>query len=154
MSESLNMTFLAAWYREDAFCEVERRAVFSRMWILVLQSLQFTEPGHYVRSDMSDCPFLMVRDRQGPINASLAVCRHRAFPVVHQDYLDQKAFGESTWMFLPALALSGRNSSWKLILRSVHHVTHLLVALHLIQVPILPRETYKRLMPSGYFEAP
>jgi phenylpropionate dioxygenase-like ring-hydroxylating dioxygenase large terminal subunit len=65
--------------------QLERRAIFSKTWILISHKSQFTDVGKYVRYEMAGYPFMIVRDRQGNINAFLNVCRHRAFPVVHQD---------------------------------------------------------------------
>ena len=81
----ISATLPASWYREKAFYELERRAIFSKTWILVSHSLRFDKPGEYVRYEMAGYPFFVLKDRKDKINAFLNVCRHRAFPLVHQD---------------------------------------------------------------------
>jgi len=78
-------TLPAAWYREPAFYELERRAIFAQSWVLISHSLQFEKPGHYVRYEIAGYPFFIIKDRKGNINALLNVCRHRAFPLVLED---------------------------------------------------------------------
>ena len=78
-------TLPASWYREPAFYQLERRAIFSKSWILISHSLQFAENGKYVKYEMAGYPFFVIKDRTGSINAFLNVCRHRAFPIVHKD---------------------------------------------------------------------
>lgn len=65
--------------------ELERRAIFARTWIIVSHIHQFQKPGQYARYEMAGYPFIIIRDRQNNINAFLNVCRHRAFPLVHDD---------------------------------------------------------------------
>lgn len=81
----MQSTLPASWYREPGFYQLERRAIFSKSWILISHSCQFDEPGKYARYEMAGYPFFVIRDRAGSINAFLNVCRHRAFPIVHQD---------------------------------------------------------------------
>lgn len=82
---ALSSTIPASWFRSPNMYELERRAIYSRTWILISHESQFTEVGKYVRYEMAGYPFVVVRNRQGEINAFLNVCRHRAFPIVHQD---------------------------------------------------------------------
>ncbi|XXG96485.1 hypothetical protein Hte_002768 [Hypoxylon texense] len=80
----MQSTFPASWYREPAFFQLERRAIFSKSWILISHSLQFDEPGKYVTYEIAGYPFFVIKDRTGQINAFLNVCRHRAFPILHE----------------------------------------------------------------------
>lgn len=75
----------ASWYRSKAFYELERRAVFSKNWLLVTHKLRFEKPGTYLRYETAGFPFFLVLDREGRIRGFHNVCRHRAFPVVTQD---------------------------------------------------------------------
>ncbi|KAK1710610.1 hypothetical protein CaCOL14_008853 [Colletotrichum acutatum] len=86
----MQSTLPASWYREPGFYQLERRAVFSKSWILVSHVHQFSEPGKYARYEMAGYPFFIIKDRAGNINAFLNVCRHRAFPIVHEK--EGKAF--------------------------------------------------------------
>ncbi|EXL67212.1 cytochrome P450 oxidoreductase [Fusarium oxysporum f. sp. conglutinans race 2 54008] len=81
----MQSTLPASWYREPGFYQLERRAIFSKSWILISHSCQFNETGKYVRYEMAGYPFFVIRDRAGNINAFLNICRHRAFPIVHKD---------------------------------------------------------------------
>jgi phenylpropionate dioxygenase-like ring-hydroxylating dioxygenase large terminal subunit len=75
----------ASWYRSDNLYELERRAIFSRHWILISHQLRFTKPGDWIRFEVAGFPIFVVRDRSGKINGFHNVCRHRAYPVVSED---------------------------------------------------------------------
>ncbi|CAH0004516.1 unnamed protein product [Clonostachys byssicola] len=79
------LTLPSSWFREPEFYELERRAIFSKTWLIVSHKAQFAIPGQYARYQVAGYPFFVVSDREGNINAFLNVCRHRAFPIVHQD---------------------------------------------------------------------
>ncbi|KAK7224316.1 hypothetical protein V2G26_012319 [Clonostachys chloroleuca] len=75
----------ASWYRSKELYELERRAIFSRKWILLTHVLRFNESGDYVSFTYAEFNFFLVRDRDGNINAFHNVCRHRAYPIVQKD---------------------------------------------------------------------
>ncbi len=75
----------ASWYTSQEMFELERRAIFSRKWLLTTHKLRLPNTGDWLRYDVSGFSFVLVRDRQGEINAFHNVCRHRAFPVVTED---------------------------------------------------------------------
>lgn len=62
--------------------QLERRAIFSRKWILLTHSLRFKEAGDYQSFTYAGISFFLVLDRTGSINAFHNLCRHRAFPIV------------------------------------------------------------------------
>ncbi|KPM41055.1 hypothetical protein AK830_g5506 [Neonectria ditissima] len=72
----------ASWYRSPEMFQLERRAIFSRKWILVTHSLRFNQPGDFLSFAYADFPFFLVRDREGSINGFHNACRHRAYPIV------------------------------------------------------------------------
>lgn len=72
----------ANWYTSPEMYELERRAIFSRKWLLTTHKLRFSKTGDYMLYRAAGYPFILVRDRDGNINAFHNVCRHRAFPVV------------------------------------------------------------------------
>jgi phenylpropionate dioxygenase-like ring-hydroxylating dioxygenase large terminal subunit len=85
---SANMTVRAlpaSWYRSGAMYELERRAIFSKRWLVVSHKARFTEPGQYCRITEAGFTFFLVRDRQGEVRAHHNVCRHRAYPLVEED---------------------------------------------------------------------
>lgn len=75
----------AAWYRSPAMYELERRAIFSKKWLLVTHKLRFPDTGSYVKITETGYTFFLVRDRQGAIRAHHNICRHRAYPIVEKE---------------------------------------------------------------------
>lgn len=75
----------ASWYTSQEMYELERRAIFSRKWLLTTHTLRLTASGDWLRYDVAGFQFVICRDRQGNINAFHNVCRHRAFPVVTKE---------------------------------------------------------------------
>ncbi|KUL82538.1 hypothetical protein ZTR_09183 [Talaromyces verruculosus] len=74
----------ALWYRSDAMYQLERRAIFSKNWIVVSHQLRLAEPGQYIQLQEAGFAFFLVKDRQGNINGFHNVCRHRAYPLVQE----------------------------------------------------------------------
>ncbi|KAJ5090965.1 hypothetical protein N7532_009649 [Penicillium argentinense] len=72
----------SSWYTSPDMFELERRAIFSRKWLLTTHKLRLQNTGDWLRYDVAGFGFILVRDRDGNINAFHNVCRHRAFPVV------------------------------------------------------------------------
>lgn len=72
----------ASWYRSEAMYQLERRAIFSKRWMLLTHSSRFTEQGDFLSFTVANFSFFLIRDRDGNINGFHNVCRHRAFPVV------------------------------------------------------------------------
>ncbi|KAJ6106574.1 hypothetical protein N7512_010091 [Penicillium capsulatum] len=75
----------AAWYTSQGMFDLERRAVFSRKWLLTSHKLRLPNTGDYLKYEIAGYSFILVKDRKGDINAFHNVCRHRAFPVVTDD---------------------------------------------------------------------
>ncbi|KAI6783464.1 uncharacterized protein J7T54_005493 [Emericellopsis cladophorae] len=75
----------APWYTSQEMYELERRAIFSKKWLLTTHKLRFQENGEWLRYDIAGFEFIICRDREGNINAFHNVCRHRAFPIVTAD---------------------------------------------------------------------
>jgi phenylpropionate dioxygenase-like ring-hydroxylating dioxygenase large terminal subunit len=75
----------ASWYTSQEMYELERRAIFSRKWLLTTHRLRLKEPGDFLRYDVAGFNIMLVRDRNGDINAFHNVCRHRAYPVVEEN---------------------------------------------------------------------
>ncbi|CRK21524.1 hypothetical protein BN1723_012425 [Verticillium longisporum] len=72
----------ASWYTSQDMYELERRAIFSRKWLLTTHKSRLPNPGDWVKYDVAGYSFIVVQDRKGEINAFHNICRHRAFPVV------------------------------------------------------------------------
>lgn len=82
----------ASWYTSQEMFELERRAIFSRKWLLTAHKLRLPSTGDYLRYDIAGYGFILVRDREGNINAFHNVCRHRAFPVVTEEQGTSRIF--------------------------------------------------------------
>lgn len=74
----------ASWYTSPDMFDLERRAIFSRKWILITHRQRLANVGDYVQTTVADYPIIVVKDRQGQIRAHHNVCRHRAYPLVEQ----------------------------------------------------------------------
>jgi phenylpropionate dioxygenase-like ring-hydroxylating dioxygenase large terminal subunit len=72
--------------------QLERRAIFSRKWLLITHKLRLTKPGDWLRYDVAGFQFVLCRDRENNINGFHNVCRHRAFPVVTEEKGSSKIF--------------------------------------------------------------
>ncbi|PYH42520.1 aromatic ring-hydroxylating oxygenase subunit alpha [Aspergillus saccharolyticus JOP 1030-1] len=72
----------ASWYRSDAMYQLERRAIFSKRWMLLTHFSRFTKPGDFLSFTVADFSFFLTKDRDGKINGFHNVCRHRAYPIV------------------------------------------------------------------------
>ncbi|CAH0022427.1 unnamed protein product [Clonostachys rhizophaga] len=75
----------SSWYRSAEVYELERRAIFSKKWILISHKLRFVENGTWIRFEEAGFQFFLVKDHRGRINGFHNVCRHRAFPIVTEE---------------------------------------------------------------------
>lgn len=82
----------ATWYTSKEMYELERRAIFSRKWLLITHSVRFTQPGDFLRFELAGFQFVLCRDRDGKINGFHNICRHRAYPVVTEERGTAKIF--------------------------------------------------------------
>ncbi|KAF2148164.1 Rieske 2Fe-2S family protein [Myriangium duriaei CBS 260.36] len=74
----------ASWYRSPELYSLERRAIFSKRWMLLTHTLRFQRAGDYHSFNIAGFAFFLVRDRDGQINAFHNVCRHRAYPILEK----------------------------------------------------------------------
>ena len=82
----------ASWYTSEEMYQLERRAIFSRKWLLITHKLRFQQAGDWLRYDLAGYQFVLCRDHKGDINGFHNVCRHRAFPVVLEEKGSSKIF--------------------------------------------------------------
>lgn len=73
------------WYTSPEMYQLERRAIFSRRWLLITHQNRIPETGNFVRYTIADYDVVIIRGRDGKVNSFHNVCRHRAYPVVEQD---------------------------------------------------------------------
>lgn len=53
----------ALWYRSPELYQLERRAIFSKKWILVTHKSRFNDPGDYLRITEAGFSFILILDR-------------------------------------------------------------------------------------------
>ncbi|KAI9929670.1 hypothetical protein MW887_001145 [Aspergillus wentii] len=82
----------ASWYTSQEMFELERRAIFSKKWLLTTHKLRLPNVGDYIRYDVAGYQFILTLDRTKKINAFHNVCRHRAFPVVTEEQGSARIF--------------------------------------------------------------
>ena len=75
----------ASWYSSPAMYDLERRAIYSKKWMLVSHEARIRSMGDFVRVTEAGFTFFLIKDRQGHIRAHHNVCRHRAYPLVQKD---------------------------------------------------------------------
>ncbi|KAI9367335.1 Rieske [2Fe-2S] iron-sulfur domain-containing protein [Aspergillus egyptiacus] len=75
----------ASWYTEPVFHDFERRAIFSKHWLITTHRLRLSEPGSYLRFDIAGFDFILVKNKEGKIQAFHNVCRHRAYPILDKN---------------------------------------------------------------------
>ena len=73
-------TLPAAFYRDAALYESERRRIFARTWQLVGHEARLAEPGQWIAQTIAGYPVIVVRGKDR-IRAFHNVCRHRAGPL-------------------------------------------------------------------------
>lgn len=64
---------------------LERRAIFSRKWMLVTHKSRLANIGDFLKYEVAGFEFVMTKDRDNRIHGFHNVCRHRAFPVVTKE---------------------------------------------------------------------
>ncbi|GAA5905784.1 hypothetical protein JCM8208_000897 [Rhodotorula glutinis] len=72
----------ASFYTSPAVYELEKRALFSRMWIMVCHERFLDETGKYQLVDYAGMQFFVIRSKAGDVRAFFNACAHRAFPVL------------------------------------------------------------------------
>ena len=80
------------WYTSPEMYELERRAIFSRKWMLITHKIRLGQAGDFIKYDVAGFQFVLCRDRDGNINGFHNICRHRAFPVVQKESGNAKIF--------------------------------------------------------------
>lgn len=80
----------ASWYRSPELYELERRAIFSKKWMLITHKIRLQKVGDYLRYTEAGFSFFLCLDRHGKINGFHNICRHRGFPLVHEDIGNMK----------------------------------------------------------------
>lgn len=75
----------SSWYSSPELYQLERRAIFSKKWILITHKLRFAKPGDFLRFEQAGYSFVLCLDKDGHLNGFHNICRHRAYPIVTED---------------------------------------------------------------------
>ena len=70
------------WYISQELYELERRAIFSRRWLMVTHRSRFHQPGDWLQYCIAGFGFIITRDGSGSITAFHNICKHCACPLV------------------------------------------------------------------------
>ncbi|MFT3929692.1 MAG: aromatic ring-hydroxylating dioxygenase subunit alpha [Spongiibacteraceae bacterium] len=73
-------------YFDPAWWELEKKAIFMRTWLHVAHICELPEPGSFIRRDLefAKVSLLIVRSRDGRINAFHNTCTHRGTQLVSE----------------------------------------------------------------------
>ena len=72
-------------YRDPAFLEAERAALWKRTWLYACHTDEIREPGDFLLWKKTGSPILIVRGKDKVIRAFYNTCRHRGAPLVKTD---------------------------------------------------------------------
>lgn len=78
-------SLVPAAYHDPAFFRLERERLYERTWVAVGTVDQVREPGDSFVCEVGGKSVVVVRDREGGINAFHNVCRHRGNRLCHGD---------------------------------------------------------------------
>lgn len=67
----------AVVFRDAAWYELERRAIFSKCWILATHASRFNKSGDFVAQTYAGFSYFIIKDKDGDFHAHHNVCRHR-----------------------------------------------------------------------------
>lgn len=72
----------AAWYTSQALYDLEKRAIFSKKWILITHQLRIQEPGDYLRYDCANFQFILYRDSNRVVKGIHNISSNTGSPIV------------------------------------------------------------------------
>lgn len=77
MSQDLQPTLLGSCYLDPNFFALEQEHIFFQEWVCVGREEEIPQAGDYLQLDLLGQSILIVRTREGSVNAFYNVCRHR-----------------------------------------------------------------------------
>lgn len=78
-------TLPLSWYTDPAVADAETQRIFAYTWQYIGRAADVAEAGQFVTGEIAGTPVVVVRDRDGSLNAFHNVCRHRAAKVVLEE---------------------------------------------------------------------
>ena len=79
---SMAMTLIPDAYTSEAFYEMEQELVFAKSWVLVACLSDFKKTGDTVVTTVAGQSVIVVKNKEGELNAFYNVCRHRGVQLV------------------------------------------------------------------------
>lgn len=79
---SMAMTLIPDAYTSEPFYNIEQEKVFAKSWIVVGCLSDFDKPGDSVVTAVAGQSIVVVKDKDGQLNAFYNVCRHRGVQLV------------------------------------------------------------------------
>lgn len=76
----------ASWYTSQEMYELEKRAIFSKMWLLTTHRTRLIATGDWLLYDMANFEYIVTRNPEGKINVFHNVCRHSGAPIVEGEH--------------------------------------------------------------------
>lgn len=74
----------AGRYTSQEFFDLEKKHLWSKVWLYAAHESQLPEIGSYLLLDIPDAPILLIRDKDEKIRAFYNVCSHRGAPLVRE----------------------------------------------------------------------
>lgn len=90
--DTKNGTVDARIYADRAIYDLEMERVFGRSWLMLGHETHIPRAGDYLATYMGDDPVIMVRQKDGSIQAFLNQCRHRGMRICRADSGNARAF--------------------------------------------------------------
>ena len=78
-------TFPGRYYYDPANYAQEQACIFGKMWVYACRADALPEPGSYQVVTVSGESIIVVRNKDGMLQAFLNVCRHRGARLCNQD---------------------------------------------------------------------
>ncbi|KAF9891331.1 hypothetical protein FE257_004186 [Aspergillus nanangensis] len=77
--------FPLTWWVDSELFELERRAIFSKQWLLLSHRSRFAKVGDYQSFDIAGFSIFLIQGKDGEVRAFHNVCRHRAYTVIKKE---------------------------------------------------------------------
>ncbi|KAF4974581.1 hypothetical protein FZEAL_8508 [Fusarium zealandicum] len=75
----------ASWYNSMDIYQLERRAIFSKKWLTTTHKIRIPNAGDWVKHEVANFEFIVMRDAQDRIQAFHNVCTQSGLPIVTED---------------------------------------------------------------------